>query len=328
MPDAIDKATRINEIGFAEFTADLIQSTFQAIVAANQAQMKDYQELVSAVSKTTSEYINQTKLEVTGEEVLGFLENLPPFLGEDGEPLTVTVGTGQEATQVPLAPEELRAGDQLPALALHQLNKQLDIGAIAGGVVDVLGGIKSLFDKNEGLWLPEVAGQPPTYDPAVFETIDLEALVPPPVFTLVDKDATDHIGALYEAVAKRVSLDKYTLLKDMVKLGVLRLVINTGLIESAITFQTWEREYQSSSSYERKEERVKDKMKTRRKSGGGLLGFLHKRDRTRSKSKHKETQLQVKTVSENQGSSSGTSITILGRVVLNFATDYQPVSTI
>ena len=42
--DTIDQARRLDEIGFPEFTAKLINSTFEALIVANLRQVESYIE--------------------------------------------------------------------------------------------------------------------------------------------------------------------------------------------------------------------------------------------------------------------------------------------
>ncbi len=50
--DAVDQAARLDEIGFPEFTAKLITSTFDALIIANLKQVESYIGLVEQVSKS------------------------------------------------------------------------------------------------------------------------------------------------------------------------------------------------------------------------------------------------------------------------------------
>jgi len=74
---AINQATRLDEIGFAEFTAKLIGETFDALISANIRQQEIYISMVKEVSKSLSDYINQTKDDISGEELLQFVNSLP-----------------------------------------------------------------------------------------------------------------------------------------------------------------------------------------------------------------------------------------------------------
>jgi hypothetical protein len=70
---AIDNATRLSEIGFPEFTAKLITDTFNAITASYIDQMAQYVGVVQAVSQTLQDYINNTRDDITADEINRFL---------------------------------------------------------------------------------------------------------------------------------------------------------------------------------------------------------------------------------------------------------------
>lgn len=74
---AISQASRLDEIGFPEFTAQLIGDTFDALISANIRQQETYLAMVKEVSKSLSDYINQTKDDITGAELMQFISSLP-----------------------------------------------------------------------------------------------------------------------------------------------------------------------------------------------------------------------------------------------------------
>ena len=52
-------------------------------------------------------------------------------------------------------------------------------------------------------------------------------------------DGQNSYDAILDAVARRISVNKYDMLKEMVKQGILRLVIENGDIETRLTFTTY-----------------------------------------------------------------------------------------
>ena len=73
---AVTQAARLPEIGFPEFTAKLITDTYDAIVAANIRQTESYMELLQQVAKVLTAYINDTRDDIGGEQILQFLANI------------------------------------------------------------------------------------------------------------------------------------------------------------------------------------------------------------------------------------------------------------
>jgi hypothetical protein len=70
---AIDNATRLSEIGFPEFTAQLITDTFNAITASYIDQMAQYMNVVQAAGQTLQDFINNTRDDIGADEINGFL---------------------------------------------------------------------------------------------------------------------------------------------------------------------------------------------------------------------------------------------------------------
>src|SRR5205823_394847 len=70
---AVENATRLSEIGFPEFTAQLITDTFNAITSSYLNQTAQYIGLVQAVSQTLQDYINNTADDISADEIGAFL---------------------------------------------------------------------------------------------------------------------------------------------------------------------------------------------------------------------------------------------------------------
>jgi hypothetical protein len=251
---AVNQAARLGEIGFPEFTCKLVTDVFNALIAANITQTKAYVELLQAVSKSLSDYINDTKDDISGEMILQFLANVLP---DD---------TDKSGTKV-------RVGATLDTSDAEKLNKAL----VVPGVVDT----------------PGITASP-----------------------ISDKSALDTI---LEVVAKRIAADKYTLLQQMVKLGVLRLVVEHGTIETKLTFTTY-----GSSFYESQKSNYNTKAFSVRASTGtgGLTSLFVKASASTS-----FNTLTVSTAKETNRDISGSQVQIYGHVQIDFKTDYQPMTT-
>lgn len=256
--DAVEQATRLDEIGFPEFTAKMINSTFEALIIANLRQMESYIGLVEQVSKELKVYVNDTKDDIGGAEVLQFLEAVLPAL-ESGE--------GSQHDSKAIEGEELDADDA--------------------------------NTLNEALAVPEEVDQP--------------AVVPP------NEELTGALWTnLLNAVAQRIAVNKYNLLQEMVKQGILRLVVTNGIIECHLTFTTY-----GLSAYRRDTTDYRRTQTNKRSSAGAgfiLAPFFHAKERTSS------TRLSIRTTKETQQDYSGSRVQIFGRVEINFKTDYQPLS--
>ena len=102
--------TPVTDVQFPEFTANLIGSTFDALISANLRQMTAHAEFLDMISEDISTFINNTKDDITGDEALAFLENVLPAPG--GSEDTTLVKTG--ATLSEIDAERLTQALELP----------------------------------------------------------------------------------------------------------------------------------------------------------------------------------------------------------------------
>jgi hypothetical protein len=261
--DAVDLATNLTELGFAEFTTDLVLSVFNGIVASTLSQVESYSELLAAVAKTLSTYVNDTKDDVLPEELLQFVATvLGP--GEDDEP------------------KKIEAGTELSEPDATKLNGATELPTADGGLEGT-----NEQDNNK----PAAAG------------------------TLTESAA----AAILDAVARRIAANKYTFLQEMIKLGLLRLVVYDGLIETKLTFSTFGSSFyrKNNSSYQQKNFSFRANART----GGFLSRFVKASAGTKYRS------VNVRTTNETQQDFTGSSVNIFGHVQVRFKTDYQPLDT-
>ncbi len=247
---AVSEATRLGEIKFPEFTAKLVTDVFDALIAANIRQTEAYVELLQAVSKSLSDYINDTKDDISGEMVLQLLARVLP----DPSSETKT---------------KVRIGATLSSADAETLNKALIVPAVQES-------------------------------PAITAT------------TISDQNALD---AILEAVATRIAADKYSLLKEMVKMGVLRLVVENGVIETRLTFNTYGSTFYEST----KNSYNSSSFSARASAGTGKLTSLW----VKASASTNFHTMHVSTAKETNRDISGSQVQIYGRVQINFKTDYQ-----
>lgn len=263
---AVQQAAKVSEIGFPEFTAKLVTDVFDALVAANIRQTESYMELIEQVAKTLTVYINDTRDDISGAEILQFLAAILP--SEDGEqPSKIAVGetiTGEDVTELNA---QVRVED-LPAEADADLTADNQIS------------------------LPDDA----------------------------DTDLTQaHVDSILTAVANRLAANKYTLLQQMVEQGILRLVVENGVIETRLTFNTFGSSFYQSHATQYNRSTYVNRSK-------GSTGFLTSLFGNYASST-KRTSLAVTTANQTNRDISGSRVQIYGRVQINFKTDYQPLGT-
>lgn len=136
---------------------------------------------------------------------------------------------------------------------------------------------------------------------------------------LIKLEAGAEKEAVLKAVAKRIAVDKYNLLKEMIRMGLLRLVVESGVIETKLTFKTFASDfYTNNSTYSNTTDH---KAKAEAKTGSWFTRWLSASASTDYSS------VSVSTANSTTTSKSESSVEIFGRVQINFKTDYQALST-
>jgi len=123
--------------------------------------------------------------------------------------------------------------------------------------------------------------------------------------------------AILDAVASRIAADKYMMLKEMVKMGVLRIVVEHGIIETRLTINTSKSSYHTTnaSNYHRDSFEFRAAART-----GGFLSRWVKASASTSYS-----NLNINTSNKTDRDVSGSQVQIYGYVRIDFKTDYQPL---
>lgn len=124
--------------------------------------------------------------------------------------------------------------------------------------------------------------------------------------------------ALVEAAAKRIAANKYTLLQEMVRLGMLRLVVTDGTIESRLNFRAYGSDYFSKHTRDATTNAFSVRAQAQT---GGLISKWVKASASTAYS-----QVRVQTTNSSEHSSSSVDVQMMGGVKINFRTDYLPVS--
>ncbi|HEV7797964.1 MAG TPA: hypothetical protein VGO73_07405, partial [Pyrinomonadaceae bacterium] len=119
-------------------------------------------------------------------------------------------------------------------------------------------------------------------------------------------------------VARRLAANRYNLLREMVKMGLLRLVVTNGKVITQLTFTTWASSvYQRSSASYNTTDFV---LNASAQTGKALSKWFSASASTKYQS------VTVRTSNETQSDISGSSVNIFGRVEVNFRTDFQPLN--
>ncbi|MCB0543341.1 MAG: hypothetical protein KDC70_07470 [Saprospiraceae bacterium] len=298
----IETAVRFGEIPFTDFTKELITGTFDAIVDANLRQMEAYVDMVQILTKDLSTYINDTKNDISLAEIQSLVEslNLP---ADDASTGTSNLINGitqgyNEAINNETAPTGNNNVPAAPDSPIAQI-----INSLSPIVRDVVNG---LLDNDS------TSGE-----------IDLNSTTSAEITNFYGSTlaaGTKWYTVMYEALAGKIANDKFTLLQNMAKMGMLRLVVDSGKIETRITFSTYESHLDESQSThsDKNKERVKQVSRP-----PFVLGLFKKRE----KDKYNKKEVTINTAKDIHRDVSGSSVQIFGSVVINFKTDYLPLST-
>lgn len=332
MSKVTESLTAATSIPFPEFNAAMIEGVFDTVIDMNVRQTEEYINLVKEVSKSLTVYINDTKDDVDPMEIMDLLANMPKLefnAGTESDPTPVDLPgllaaklEENEGTPPETLPAEL---SNAPSSALNALNKQLNIPGIinagAGAVVDITGAISAAAKDNSDnqAWLDSIGAvmegnELIAYDPVKFDTLQ----------TPLNNDnlAEISMAKMYDAMAANISANKYALLQEMVKLGIVRVVVDNGLLETAMTFESITTEVNESSKELKNKTRNKSKYKRVQRRGRFARLF---RGKDKRKSKTKTRTVNVSTYKERHLNSQTEKGTLMGRSVIHWHTDYVPV---
>ncbi len=278
---SIDTAARFGDIPFTEFTKELVTGVFDCLLDAHIEQMEAYSSFVNSLTQDLTTYINNTIDGVSFSDISDFLLKYElPQLSDTQ--LTAALGTMQTpTTNQPINPEA-------PA----------DTDKWWGGLINALApAVTGLVDKVKDTNLLPQLEAVKNYNSTVASKI--------PTY----KD-------IHQSVASLIASNKYGLLQNMAKQGMMRLVVTEGEVETKITFSTWNNS--SSGSESGDSQKVIDKSKVVK--AAGIIGIF------RNKNKAKNRTVTVNTAKSYQRDSSGTRVDIFGRVLIRFKTDYAPLN--
>lgn len=136
---------------------------------------------------------------------------------------------------------------------------------------------------------------------------------------------TSTLGVLIDSISKRIAESKYSILKQMTALGMLRTVVNSGKIKTKLEFETVD--LSTELARETKTQRDQSNFKGRLGGdwngliGNGLLGVSGGIGGGFSK-------IVVKTANKKNYDKNSTNLDLFGEVEINFSTDYMPLADI
>jgi hypothetical protein len=125
------------------------------------------------------------------------------------------------------------------------------------------------------------------------------------------------VDAIMEAAAVRIAANKYALLSEMVRQGMLRLVVEDGTIETRLSFRATG--FDSSSLRSTDASRTAFQFRANAKTGGLVSAWVNASAST------SYSNVRVRTVDAAQVGTSSLTVDIFGGVKINFRTDYLPL---
>jgi len=267
-------ASQLDNIGFPEFTANLINSVYDALLSGTLKQMEAYQELLSSVSKTLVEFQEANYSEVTIAEAQDWLVQNFPF--------TYTDSNGKE-------------------------HKVSEIGAVSVNVVVKIGKL----NKND---LPNSLTYSEITDPNDSDLVKLKNLLGNELAGNITNSTT--YDELIKAIRKKIAGNRYTILKEMVKLGIMRLFVKEAEIETKLTFSVSVTEMQGKNNYTYTSSSFSAGI-----SGGGVIKKVFNISGNLSYSK-----VNVRTSSSWATTLGTASADIMGRVLVKLQSDFIQLS--
>lgn len=271
---AVSLATHVPDIRFPEFTAKLITDTMDAVVSAMIRQMEAYSVLLASAAKTIEGFEAD---EVTPEEVDNWLAtNFPNPDAPEGAPLEdLTVINSPVPGKIP-------AGD-----FEYVAETDTDPENIP---------LKHLLETE-------------------FAELNLDR-------PATEADASYHDGTLdtasvdniRRAVKRRLARTRLSTLQQLVKMGIVRIIVDEGKIYTKLTFDV------EASTFH---ETVKNQYERKRWGAGARTSFVGRLFGISAGASY--SKLNVATVRERDFSRVDARVTIVGGVDIMFRTDYSPL---
>ncbi|HTQ78633.1 MAG TPA: hypothetical protein VMM92_01470 [Thermoanaerobaculia bacterium] len=181
--------------------------------------------------------------------------------------------------------------------------------------------LQNIANLNKLLLLPQSdGGLDRTWDGTVAtspKTVDNQVALPDSSGTggTISKNGA---ALLFDAVSRRLAANKYNALKEMVKQGLLRLVVTQGIIETRLTYNT-----ATSSFYQSNQSHYNSSsfnLSVQAQTGSALSRWV------KASASANYTSVNVSTSNQTQQDYSGSSVNVFGLVHIEFKTDYLPLN--
>ena len=278
----------IENIEFGEFVTSIFSSISETLLHNNFEQMEAYTTLFENVSKGLITYVNETESDISGEEILQYLQNLPP-LPEPAESDDTNIEPSTDLVDV------------LPAT----------VGGVAPVDAVIKLGEKTLDMLNTRLQIPGVT-TPPLPQATSSSSSSSEAASPEPV----------GVDALYSAVAQKIAESRYSVLETMVRMGVVRTVLDEATFGFHFTFNSYEHLRDDYSRVDKFKHKAVNRTKTKDKTGPLFNLFKKHKEKTVSRDK----KITINTVKERHLNNRGSNVSIMANINIRMGGESMPLS--
>jgi len=227
---AMDVASRVQDLGFVEFTTGLINGTFDAIIGATIKQMEAYAALVADLAKTLSQFQAEN---VSDAEINAYLSDRYP----DG-----AGGTSIRAISTPPTPTP-----PVPAYVFPATVADPATGIVAkNGHENFQSVVDALVLETSGLGLGNrlireaIATLDPAPDPLPAKDLALSilAVTPESILANTPKEFNNvQVAKIRKAIGVMLASSMMDHLRAMAREGMARIVITEGSILTKLTFQ-------------------------------------------------------------------------------------------
>lgn len=273
---AVSLATHVPDIRFPEFTAKLITDTMDAVVSAMIRQMEAYSVLLASAAKTIEGFEAD---EVTPEEVDNWLAtNFPNPDAPEGAPLE-------------------------------------DLTVINSPV----SGTESDFE-----YVAETATEPENIPIKQLLEAEFAEFTDPPLLRPATEaaDGSYSNGALdtvsvmniRKAVKRKLARTRLSTLQQLVKMGIVRIIVDEGKIYTKLTFDV------EASTFH---ETVKNEYERKRWGAGARTSFVGRLFGISAGARY--SKIKVATARQRDFSRVDAKVAIIGGVEIMFRTDYSPL---
>jgi hypothetical protein len=292
LEQVMDLTTKVNKIGFVDFTTDLVSNVYNVIVKASMDQLRTYSEYVKDVSKPLSEF--QTSL----------------GLGLDNN--------GAHTTELK-ANVEKYATEVLGLIGIDSASNPTATSGLAIASYKLEGSDFSAVNDKRAAIIADLAGIDYDTSNTTAETIDQ---VMPTALTTgtslsISAASKSNLDKIIAIKLRAGAEENYNLLATILKIGMQKIVVDKGLIATKLTFHV-------DASQDESTAKSNLNSKSRGFNVGGSIRGGGKKLGGSVSAGYNSSKLSVSVVNERSSAVANLAVDIVGEVKIEFRTDSFP----